>query len=296
VIALLAAFIGAYSPDQVVQYDYGWGFPLSEGFVIWMIVMVGFELSGVYMLTVTSLSTRDRAVRRQATLMSVGIASPYVYAIVISVMLDQGVSIPNTYSPGLLFLILIFAYSVLRYRVFIGEAAPRAETILHEDHRELGEMKGRLVMVEEKKSEKAFELFQGIVALGAPGLLVTRLVADLDEKGLRDAGITVLVLSSQVGEDRLDPSNLSILHHAVREYPRAHPSAVVLVDGVEYLFENNESDKVLKFFQTLRDEVIVSGASLLITVDPDTIEERHRSMFEREFEVAGPGKGAGTEI
>jgi hypothetical protein len=207
VISLLAAFIGAYAPNTVTQYDFGWGFPMSEGFYIWMVVMVSFALAGIYMLTVTCLSTNDKVVRRQATILSFGIAFPYIYAIVISVLLVGGAAVPNTYSPGVLFLILAFAYAVMRYRTFTADIKPKKETVFHTDTRQVDEMKGRLILIEDKKSEGAHELFHGLVSSSSPGLLVTRMVPDLDVEGLRHEGITVLTISTQVGENRLDPTN-----------------------------------------------------------------------------------------
>ncbi|HTY47709.1 MAG TPA: DUF835 domain-containing protein [Methanomassiliicoccales archaeon] len=295
-ISLLAAFLGAYAPRDVTLYDYGWGFPITEGFVVWMCVMVGIGLAAIYMMTDTCLGSKDKAVRRQATLLSLGVASPYVYVLVVSILLVEGFDVPNTYSPGLIFLVAIFAYAILRYRYFNVDVKPQRESPLHTDNRSVGEVKGRLVLVEDKKTEGAHEIFRSLASPANPALLVTRMIPGMDEEGMREAGITVLTLSGQVGENRLDPTNLSILSHTVREFLKKSPTAAVMIDGLEYLFSNNQPDKVVRFVQSLRDEVIMTGATLLIPLDPETIEERYRSMFERDFEIVWSGEGAGTEI
>jgi hypothetical protein len=40
----------------------------------------------------------------------------------------------------------------------------------------------------------------------------------------------------------------------------------------------------------------MNGALLIIPVDPNALDEKRRSMLEREFEVLVPKEGAGTEI
>ncbi|KAF5043621.1 hypothetical protein DSECCO2_500320 [anaerobic digester metagenome] len=94
----------------------------------------------------------------------------------------------------------------------------------------------------------------------------------------------ILWLAQSPGPERVDPSNLQLLTHMTLEFVRKGPSIIAL-EGLEYLMLNNDLNKVLKFLGQLRDEAIVEGSILLVSVDPRTLTERQRAILERELEV-----------
>jgi archaellum biogenesis ATPase FlaH len=91
-------------------------------------------------------------------------------------------------------------------------------------------------------------------------------------------------LAETPGPDRVDPSNLQLLAHMIMGYVRKGPSVIAL-EGLEYIILNNDLNKVLRFLGQLRDEIIVEGSILLISVDPRTLTERQKAIMERELEV-----------
>ncbi len=103
-------------------------------------------------------------------------------------------------------------------------------------------------------------------------------------------------LATQPGPDRVDPTSLSILQHTIVDFLQKGPPSVILLDGLEYLMSENQSEKVLRFVYTLRDLVTVSNSQLLVSLDPEVLELRDLAKLEREFELIRTEKGAGSEI
>jgi archaellum biogenesis ATPase FlaH len=71
----------------------------------------------------------------------------------------------------------------------------------------------------------------------------------------------------------------------VNEYLRQGEKAVVIIDSLEYIMENNDPHKVMRMLFDLRDEIIMTASTLIISLDPDTIEDQKMAYLEREFNV-----------
>jgi archaellum biogenesis ATPase FlaH len=71
----------------------------------------------------------------------------------------------------------------------------------------------------------------------------------------------------------------------VTEYLRRGEKVAVIIDSLEYIMENNSADKVLMMLYNLRDEIVLSDSTLILSIDPDTMEESHMALLEREFET-----------
>ena len=294
VIALLSALLAAVDMHDLRHFDYGWAMQISEGLAIWALVVVSYIVITVYMLAVTCMRSDNKSIRAQCTIMSVGVLSPLLYIFTILGLLALGVAVPEVYFPGTIFLVIVFAFAVLRLRLFVE--SPKKDLTTSEPSGKGVASEGRFVLIEEKKPDKAYSMFIGMANAGSPSMLMTRTHPDIAREEFKLTETIVIWLSAQVGTDRLDPSNLSIMQHTITEFLHKKSGAVVMLDGIEYLFSNNPPDRVVRMIQSVRDEVIISEASFLIPLNPETVDIRHLSMFEREFEVMKLEKGAGTEI
>ncbi|NJE75621.1 DUF835 domain-containing protein [Thermococcus sp. ES12] len=58
---------------------------------------------------------------------------------------------------------------------------------------------------------------------------------------------------------------------------------VVYIDAVEYLIVENGFENVLKFLLNVKDHVLVAGGTLILVVDPGTLDRTQRRILEREF-------------
>ncbi|HVO77717.1 MAG TPA: DUF835 domain-containing protein, partial [Methanomassiliicoccales archaeon] len=196
-------------------------------------------------------------------------------------------TVPRLLSPGFLIFGVILAYAMLfgpkLPQLSVNEAVPAAK--LH----------ASALLVEGRTPKAAFELFRTSVE-GSAGYLVTRTHPETVRSEYDVGDMPIMWLAAQAGPDRIDPTNLGILQHSITEFLHRNPEGTVMIEGLEYLLSENPPDRVLKMAEGLRDEVIVSGGRLILAVDPMALDDRRRSMFEREFEVMEPGKGAGTEI
>ena len=295
VIAVLSGYASIAALGNASKDASGWVLSLGQGFINWSFFFFSYIVITIYMLTTICLSTKERLVRRQCTLMSVAAASPAVYAFGLLLLNALGYGVPRALSPGFILFAIIFLYAVLRYSPF---SLPRGsnEIATEEEPVQIAGKEQTALLVEEKQPSTAYALLNERARQGSACLLVTRTHPQVVKEQYKVEAVPMLWLATQAGPGRLDPANLSILQHNITEFLRRNRGGTVMLDGIEYLLTENPPEKVVRLMQSLRDEVIVNGALFIIPVDPKALDEKRMSMLEREFEVLVPKEGAGTEI
>jgi hypothetical protein len=285
IIAVLSATIAVMPVDQVVYTPSGWGVHGSTAFLIWTAVVMGYIIVTIYMVHTTCKGVKWERTKKQSQLISLGVISPVLYAFILSILEEEVVDMPSILSPGFLALACVFAYGIMRYRLFLPSAV--SETDIKGVKRRDKEMaeSAKFLMVEEKRPERSYRLFLGLLANGKHGLVITRSHPDLLREEYRIEKTPVLWLAKQPGPNRIEPANLSILQQIVTEFMKKGLNAAVIIDSLEYIMENNPPEEVMMMLYDIRDEIQVTNSTLVLSVDPETMDPQYVALLEREFQV-----------
>ena len=138
-------------------------------------------------------------------------------------------------------------------------------------------------LVKEEQSEEAFRLFVEAVRAGRKGLCVTRAFPQKVRERYGLADLPVLWLSNVGKDDAIRPKDLEKLALAIERF-LTKDKGVVILDGLEYLVTNNNFLTVLRLLQSLRDQVAIHGATLLLSVNPSTLDTHQLTLLEREVD------------
>lgn len=117
------------------------------------------------------------------------------------------------------------------------------------------------------------------------GIVISRIFPDRLRQRYGVNESTFLWLSYESTQESIDPSDLEKLEYLVHEFVSSHEGAVVLLDGVEYLILQNSFESTLKFLQSLNDQIILNGATLIMPLDPKSLDKKELSLLERELET-----------
>ena len=285
IIAVLSAVIAAMPADVMMRPDGGWDTTNSLAFLIWTGIILTYIFITIIMIHKTCKGVKWERTRKQSRLLTLSVASPAFYAFFMQGMESLNISIPFTLSPGFLVLASVLAYGILRYRLFLPSQVQETyvKPIKTVDLERIKER--NLILIKEKRPERSYRVFLSLLADKRVGLIITRSHPDIVREEYRLEKTPVIWLARQPGPNRIEPSNISILKHAVNEYLRQGEKAVVIIDSLEYIMENNDPDKVMRMLFDLRDEIIMTDSTLIISLDPDTIENQKMAYLEREFNV-----------
>jgi two-component system cell cycle response regulator len=146
--------------------------------------------------------------------------------------------------------------------------------------------RGVCYLIEEKKPDLSYRLFEMLLQEGLPGLVITRQYPERvrRERGIRDSRI--LWLSHTPGDDYHNPTAIGTLAKTIGKFIEGHGGeCVILLDGIEYLIINNGFLQTLMFVEHVNEFVMQRRALVLLPVSPDALEEKELALLERNVEV-----------
>ncbi|HYS73186.1 MAG TPA: isoleucine--tRNA ligase [Thermoplasmata archaeon] len=164
-------------------------------------------------------------------------------------------------------------------------------------HPEAGDAKGAAqplkdsstYLIEEKTPSEVYDLFRTALQAGKTGLCITRVYPKKVRERFGGVDLRILWLSNVGKENSVRPKDLEKLSLSVEQF-LGGTTGVVLIDGLEYLVTNNNFITILRLIQSLRDQVAINGAVLLLSVNPSALDAHQLTLFEREVDRVIPGK------
>jgi archaellum biogenesis ATPase FlaH len=146
-------------------------------------------------------------------------------------------------------------------------------------------MYGSSYLMLESKSSESYKLFSSYVSRDNKGILITRIFPSKVRKQYKLENTPVLWLSrSQTGK-AINPTNLGVLLEEIREFITKNKKTLVLLDGLEYLIIENDFERVLKFVNSVEDEIALHNSRLLISVNPNVLDAEKKALLEKTSKV-----------
>jgi hypothetical protein len=144
--------------------------------------------------------------------------------------------------------------------------------------------KSHIYLVEEDKPDLCYKILVDMLAKGLPGLCVTRLYPNILIQRYDLDNCTIVWLSNAGKDDTIRPRDLERLSFMLEQF-LSNEQGVVLIDGIEYLITNNDFVTVLRLIQSIRDQVAVNKAIMVISLNPSTLGSQELNLLEREMDA-----------
>ncbi|UCH88467.1 MAG: DUF835 domain-containing protein [Thermoplasmata archaeon] len=139
-------------------------------------------------------------------------------------------------------------------------------------------------LIEEGRANKCFEIFHQLVEKNYTGLCITRTNPKLikNHYNLQNSEMMWLTDRESSVEPTIQPS-LENMIYVAEEFIDNNEKPVMLLDGLEYLVNNNTFNSVLRFIRRLIDKISESEAILLIGVSQLAVREQELKLLEKEM-------------
>jgi hypothetical protein len=141
--------------------------------------------------------------------------------------------------------------------------------------------KSHIYLVEEEKPELSYKMLVNALSQGTPGLCVTRVYPEILRQRFDLANCTLVWLSNAGKDETIRPRDLERLSLVLEQF-FSEVKGVVFVDGIEYLITNNDFVTVLRLVQSIRDQVALNEAIVIISLNPSTLGYQELNLLERE--------------
>ncbi len=137
---------------------------------------------------------------------------------------------------------------------------------------------GNTYLIESMYATKALSVVNELTADGTKGLCILRSFPGNFQDGLNSSVKAVWLTkqeSSRYGNfDVVSPLDMGGIASGTRSFMKEEEGRVVLLEGVEYLFVQNDGVGVLKFLQTLSDQAVTLKGIMLFSVYPPALDEK----------------------
>jgi len=254
-----------------------------------------FMSTALAVLVRTLIRNQDPIVRKQTILMTAGVVIHGVGAETYATSrIFWDLYPPPFLTITALAMASLFAVAVLRYKMLV--VTPQKEEPMALPRR-FDVKGGRAYLLRERKPKLVFLALAEAVRHGSIGLVITRR-APMEVREDYDLPATPIIwLTSSLGQNRLSPMPPEMLERVVREFVAKQPTAVVAFEGVEYMSNYVDPERLVRCLHTVRDLVTSGGGVLLVGADLESVQQPITSTLERDFEpLELPAKvGAGVE-
>jgi hypothetical protein len=149
-------------------------------------------------------------------------------------------------------------------------------------------VEGTSYLVKEPKFEKSLKLFLASLARNVNGLCITRTDPAQLKNSFNVNRVKVFWLTkpddTKCTENYVQP-DLSSLQMIIKEFMGRNSRGVIMIEGLNYIISNNNFNIVLRFIQAIRDDVAKMKCTLIIPLEPGTMEQREYKLLECELQV-----------
>jgi hypothetical protein len=141
---------------------------------------------------------------------------------------------------------------------------------------------GTLYLLKGKEEARSRELTAGLMAAGYRLLVVSPrplgAVKDQHEVG----NDCVLTLTESVGQNCLDPENLTVLTDTITKFIEGGTPSAFLIEDLALLKQKNEFPKVLRLVGFLYESLAMHRGIGLIVIDPQSWERTELAFLGKE--------------
>ncbi|MEM4347774.1 MAG: DUF835 domain-containing protein [Candidatus Altiarchaeota archaeon] len=144
--------------------------------------------------------------------------------------------------------------------------------------------KGQTYLIDEEKPIKSNEIFLDMINHGIAGLYITRKNPEEVRKNYKLEKTPIIWLTHERSYNGcIDPRDLVLLSHTIKEFIKKADDGIVLIDGVEYLIIQNSFVEILKLVQNLKDVVSLSNSRMLLSIDSKAIDNREFHLLKKDM-------------
>ena len=143
---------------------------------------------------------------------------------------------------------------------------------------------GKAYIIITKEITFGLDIFEKLLnrTLGM-GLSITRLhPSQLPASPIMD-GVNKIWLSKTPEENSISPGNITKIAHVISEFLKTNEKGAILLDGLEYLINNNDFSKILRFVEAVHEKNVLNNGILLIPINPSTLGQKNFEILQNEL-------------
>ncbi len=141
---------------------------------------------------------------------------------------------------------------------------------------------GTVLISKEAEPNRAYSFFKSMVRAGANGSVLTRTHPDKARKSYDiDNEVNIFWLSKTKDDFGLSPTNIGKLAFNINNYVKNTMNSVILLDGLEYLINNNNFPKIIRWLDDIQESIVLTNSILILPVLPEGLDPKELTLLEK---------------
>ncbi|MGC8913244.1 MAG: isoleucine--tRNA ligase [Thermoplasmata archaeon] len=144
---------------------------------------------------------------------------------------------------------------------------------------------GYAYIIKCERAERAYKYLKDYInKTSAKVICVTRDYPEKIKQKYELTDVPIIWLSNVGKENAVRPKDLEKLSLMLEQFLSKNKDSVIFLDGIEYLITNNNFITVLRLIQSLKDQIAINNAMLILPINPATMEPSQFNLIEREVD------------
>jgi len=262
--------------QQVVKRS--WGYTSIPGNIAWVFFLYYFLLYLLMIYFIVDIERKGSTLeKKQARPLQIGITVFLVTATVTNIVFPVlNIQLPEIGSSLSIILTICTLYAILKYKLFIVELKP--EEVKEINHKYILE-KGCIYSIQEEKLDKSYEIFTDQLLHGSFGLCLSK----FHPEKVRDTyGLTrtpIIWVTFKENDNTVSPKDVDAMESVIFDFLRKAERPVILIDCFNEIRLANGIDRAIDWLQRIKRACQENDCILLISVNPDILEEKELAMI-----------------
>ena len=159
-----------------------------------------------------------------------------------------------------------------------AETTTKLDVIGRDELPKIGVDWGNNYYIDENAPRSSIRVFNELTLRGIPGLIITRTPTKKAEEQWGIKNSRIFWLCSGKGEGYLQPV-LEKISHTIFEFVNDNPQSVILLDGLEYIINNNDFDKTLNFMDKMKEIIAINSSILILPMSSAIFSEKEMALL-----------------
>jgi two-component system cell cycle response regulator len=143
---------------------------------------------------------------------------------------------------------------------------------------------GGSYLIREEKPVKSFKMFKKVMSNGNSGLCISRTHPNMLQDEYKLGKVPIKWLTTGKPEEyTLAPTLLPKITNVITDFIQNNSKSVVLLEGIEYLIDQNDFKSVLKMVHSINDAVMRGSSIFIMPLDPYILEKKELHILGRDL-------------
>jgi len=130
-------------------------------------------------------------------------------------------------------------------------------------------------------SIRPYDIFADEIYHGKEGLCFSKVYPDRVREITTLKRTPIVWLTGTDYAGGINPQKYSTIFDLSSRYIHESKNSIILLDGIEYLIENNTFEQIVRLIERLKSEISKNNSNMIVTIDAKTLKPEEKAILQK---------------